>query len=469
MKFEPHPYQRYAISRIVNEKHVGLLLDMGLGKTIITLTAVAELMYERLEVAKVLIIAPKKVSEATWQIEGSKWAHTACLRFATVLGSEKKRVEALESDADIYVINRENIAWLCERYAGKRWPFDMIVFDESSSFKNSQSQRFKWIRRVLMNGKGDVRTVILTGTPAPNGLEDLWAQIYLLDMGERLGRNITAYRDRYFDYNMWTHQHSEKPGAFDAVQRRIADICVSMSAEDYLTLPEMVVEDVHVKLDEKSEKLYEKIKKEMVLEWESSDAERNGSSIDGACDKEVSVLSAAALTGKLLQLCGGSYYDPERKVIRVHDCKQDALCELLEALNGEKCLLFYAYQHELERVCEAAKNANCRRVRVLKDASDVADWNAGKIDLLIAHPASCAYGLNLQQGGNHIVWYTLTWNLELYQQANARLHRQGQTRPVFVHRLICDGKMDSGVSYALEGKEDCQKRLLEYLKAEVIA
>ena len=458
MIFKPHKYQEYAIDRIVAEDHVGLLLDMGLGKTAIMLSAISELIYDRLEVRRVLVIAPKKVSEATWQTEGRKWDNLSHLRFSTVLGTARARERALEADADIYVINRENVAWLCERYfrngRADSWPFDMIVFDESSSFKNSQSARFKWIKRVLPKTR---RTVILTGTPAPNGLEDLWAQIYLLDGGDRLGPNITWYRNRFFDYNPWRHELREKPGAYEAVQAKISDICVSMSAEDYLQLPEMVIDDIPVVLGTEARERYDALKRDMVMEIQ------NGTE----AETELSVLSAAALTGKLLQLCGGSLYDPDGNVIEVHSDKERALEELLEGLHGAHCLLFYGYKHELERIQEAAKNAGYKRVRVLDGAADVDAWNAGSVELLIAHPASTAYGLNLQTGGHHIIWYTLTWNLELYQQANARLHRQGQTMPTIVHRLIVDGCMDSAVKRALEGKSDVQAELLNYLKAEI--
>jgi len=408
-------------------------------------------MYERLDVNRVLVIAPKKVAEATWQLEARKWDNLSHLRFSTVLGAKERRLEALRQTADIYVINRENVPWLCEECANGtlKWCFDMVVFDESSSFKSASSKRFKWMKRFLPKIQ---RTVILTGTPAPNGLEDLWAQIYLLDRGERLGSTITGYRNRFFDYNPWRHELTAKAGAYEAVQSRIADICVSMSAKDYLTLPEMVINDVPIVLDESSDKKYEDMKRTMILD------------MDG---EELEALSAAALTGKLLQLCSGNVYDTERNVIHIHDAKAEALTELLEALNGQNVLLFYAYQHELPVISDAAKKAGRKSVRVLQTAQDVEDWNRNKVELLIAHPASCAYGLNLQQGGNHIVWYTLSWNLEQYQQANARLHRQGQTKPTFVHRLIVEGKLDRAVAMALEDKDGVQSALLNYLKAEI--
>ena len=443
--FDAHGYQGYAIRRIVEDRAVGLLLGMGLGKTVIVLTALDEMMYDRLTVRRALVIAPKKVAEATWQAEAAKWDHLSRLRITTALGDAAARRAAVEAASDVTVINRENVVWLAETYAHD-WPFDMVVVDESSSFKSPAAKRFKALRRMLPR---IARMVILTGTPAPNGIEDLWAQIYLLDRGERLEANITRYRARYFDYNPWRHEYTPKSGAFEAVRGRIADICVSMRPEDYLELPEMVTHDIPVALEPAALKAYRTLEKEMLL------------TVDG---EDVTAMSAAALTGKLLQLCGGAVYDGAGEAHAVHGAKIAALEELLEALGGEHCLLFYGFRHELPRLFSACAG---RRARLLDGAADAEAWNRGEVDVLLAHPASCAYGLNLQDGGHHVVWYTLTWSLELYQQANARLHRQGQTEPVIVHRLLVQGGMDEDVAAALEGKRDTQDALLDALKARI--
>ena len=391
------------------------------------------------------MIAPKKVAEATWQAEGAKWEHLADLRFSTVLGDAKARRAALETNADVYVINRENVVWLVEYYSGRYWPFDMVVVDESSSFKNPGAKRFKALRKVrgMIN-----RIVILTGTPAPNGIMDLWAQVWLLDRGQRLGKFVSRFREYFFTYNPWKYEYTPKPGAFAEVQRRIGDICVSMSASDWLQLPERVVHDVPVALGEESRKAYRKLEREMLLE------------ADG---ETITALSAGTLTNKLLQLCGGAVYDADGATHRVHTDKLEALTELVESLNGEPCLLFYGFRHEIDPIRAALGDG----VRMLESAADADAWNAGNVKVLLAHPASCAYGLNLQAGGRHIIWYTLTWSLELYQQANARLYRQGQTKPVIVHRLLVQGGVDWDVAKALEGKDETQMALLEALKARI--
>ena len=452
-RFEPHPYQQYAIDRIINDMHVGLLLDMGLGKTVITLSAINSLIYDYLAVNRVLVIAPKKVAEATWQTEAQKWDHLSRLRFATALGTAKQRTAAIAKQSDIVVINRENVPWLVNLVLGPQrpgepvfWPFDMIVVDESSSFKSPSAGRFKALRRVLPHTS---RVVILTGTPAPNGIEDLWAQIYLLDRGERLGRYITHYRERYFDFNPWRHEYTPKPGAFEAVQARIRDLCVSMRAEDYLTMPDLVTHDMPVELNPSARKVYEQLEKEMVLD------------LDG---EDITALNAAALTGKLLQLCGGSIYDADGEPHQIHTAKLEALGELVEGLGGEPALLFYGYRHEIPGLVDTLEG---RRIRELKSAADADAWHKGEVDVLIAHPASCAYGLNLQAGGHHVIWYTLPWSLELYQQANARLHRQGQSRPVIAHRLLVRGGVDEDVARALESKANTQGELLNALKARI--
>jgi SNF2 family DNA or RNA helicase len=451
MKFIPHSYQRYCINRVLTTPALGLLLDMGLGKTVITLTAVNDLKYNQFAINKVLIIAPKKVAESTWAKEKDKWDHLKLLRISTVLGPESKRVRALNTPADLYVINRENIQWLVDYYRNA-WPFDMVIVDEFSSFKNHQSKRFKalsWVRPHIK------RIVGLTGTPAPNGLLDLWAQVYLLDSGERLGKKITGFRERYFEPDQRdrdrVYTYAPKEGADDVIQRLIGDICVSMKAEDYLELPDCLSNMVHVVLDSKAQKAYDKLEKEMLLQVDES-------TIDAG--------SAAVLTNKLLQLCNGAVYDEERNIVDIHQCKIERFLEIIEELNGKPALVFYNFQHDKERIKKALDKRGLR-VRELKTPQDETDWNNRQIDILLAHPASAAYGLNLQQGGNHVIWFGLNWSLELYQQANKRLHRQGQTEKVIIHHLTVDGGVDEDVMAALEDKTSTQDRLMASLKARI--
>lgn len=449
MRFAPHPYQAYAIGRLIAEECLGLFLDMGLGKTAIALTAVNDLTYNRFAVGKCLVIAPKKVAESTWAAEVKKWDHLRLLRVSPVLGTAAKRIRALAQPADVYVINRENTEWLV-RYYGNDWPFDMVICDESSSFKNSQSKRFKALRAIRPHIG---RMVCLTGTPAPNGLQDLWAQVYLLDGGQRLGKTLTWYREHFFTHNPYTHEYKALPGAQDTVQAAISDICVSMRAEDYLTLPECVVADVPVALDEKSAKAYKRLERDMLLE------------ID---EETITVNFAAALSNKLLQLCNGALYGEDQVVALVHGCKIEALIELVEGLNGQHALVFYSFRHDVPRIKEALRKLDkSLRVRDMDKPGDAEAWNAGEVDVLLAHPASTAYGLNLQAGGHHVIWFGLNWSLELYQQANARLHRQGQQHPVIVHRLMVEGSIDEDVAKALSGKQDTQEAILNALKARI--
>lgn len=451
MRFDPHPYQAYCIDRMLTDPALGLYLDMGLGKTVITLTAINDLEYNRFEVAKVLVVAPKKVAEATWQKEAAKWDHLKHLRFSAILGSAAKRIRAINTPADVWVINRENIPWLVE-CCRNAWPFDMVVLDESSSFKNPQAKRFKsltWVRKYIR------RMVELTGTPAPNGLMDLWAQIYLLDEGQRLGKRITHFRERYFEPDQrsrdMVYSYAPKPGADDVIRNLIGDICVSMKAEDYLTLPDCVYNDIPVILDPKAQAAYTKLEEDMLLQVDES-------TIDAG--------SAAVLTNKLLQLCNGAVYDDQRQMVEIHRCKIDAFMETVEALDGQPVLVFYNFKHDLERL-EAALAGSGRRVRRLTGPADETSWNSREIDILLAHPASCAYGLNLQAGGNHVIWFGLNWSLELYQQANKRLHRQGQTSKVIVHHLVVDKGVDEDVIAALHDKCTTQDRLMQALKARV--
>jgi len=453
MRFHPHPYQAYAIQRIVEDTSVGLFLDMGLGKTVITLTAVNELIYNRWAAARVLVVAPKKVAEATWAREAAKWDHLRHLRVVPVLGSAKRRVQALSTPGDLYVINRENVPWLVD-YLRNSWDFDTVVLDESSSFKNPASKRFKALRMVRDRIR---RLVLLTGTPAPNGLEDLWAQIYLLDQGQRLGRTITAYREAFFKQDrarpgQLYRTYTLLDGAEKKIREAISDICVSMKAEDYLALPDYVEDVIPVTLDPKAAKAYRRMEKEMLLEVD---------------EQTITAGTAAVLNGKLLQLCSGAVYDTEGNVVAIHDCKIEAFLECVEQLNGEHALVFYWFKHERDRLVKALTQSGLQ-VRVYNGPEDERAWNAGEVDILLAHPVSCGYGLNLQAGGHHAIWFGYpNWALEIYQQANKRLHRQGQPYPVISHHLVVQGGMDEAVIGALHSKGDSQEALMRALKARI--
>lgn len=456
MEFKPHAYQAYCIQKILGIPKIGLFLDMGLGKTVTTLTAVKELKYNRFEVRKVLVIAPKKVAEGTWTREKDKWTHTKMLRVSQVLGSQTKRIRALNTPADIYITNRENVVWLVDYYRNS-WPFDMVVVDESSSFKSHRAKRFKALASV---GPHIKRMVELTGTPSPNGLEDLWAQIFLLDNGERLGRRYTQFRERYFQPDKrgadgMVYSYEAKPGTEETILGQISDICISMKAEDYLQLPEIVIHEVPVVLDDKARRAYAELERRMVLEL-PGDAE------------EISVASAAALSNKLLQLGNGAIYDEEGNYHEVHKCKIEAFMELIESLQGKPALVFYNFRHDKDRIWKALEGTKLR-IRELKTTQDEDDWNAGRIDVLLTHPASSAYGLNLQQGGNHVIWFGLTWGYELYTQANKRLHRQGQKERVIIHHLVCMDTRDEDVMQALEKKDDVQNWVMKSLKARIKA
>ena len=439
MEFKPHAYQQHCINRILAVKKIGLFLDMGLGKTVTTLTAVKELKYNRFQVRRVLIIAPKKVAEGTWSKEAAKWDHTCMLRVSPVLGSQAKRIKALNTPADLYIVNRENVVWLVDYYRNA-WPFDMVVVDESSSFKNHSAKRFKAL--ASMGDKID-RMVELTGTPSPN---------------ERLGKRYTQFRERYFQPDKrgadgMVYSYEAKPGSEQSILDRISDICISMKAEDYLQLPDITYHEIPVELDAKSRKAYDELERMMVLQLPEDEA-------------DISVTSAAALSNKLLQLANGALYDEDHSVHEIHNCKLEAFVELIESLQGKPALVFYNYQHDRTRILEALGKLHLR-VRELKTTQDEDDWNAGKIDVLLTHPASSAYGLNLQQGGNHVIWFGLTWNYELYTQANKRLHRQGQQEKVIIHHLITSGTRDEDVMQALQRKEDVQNWVMESLKARI--
>lgn len=450
MKFVPHNYQVFAIKKIIENPACGLLLDMGLGKTIITLTAIEELMYNYFEISRVLIIAPLRVAKMTWSQELEKWDHLKNLTASKVLGSEKQRLEALDKDADIYIINRENTEWLVNHY-GKAWPFDMVVIDELSSFKSNRARRFKALRKVRPLIK---RIVGLTGTPTPNGLIDLWPQMYLLDRGERLGKTITEYREKYFvpGRRNWqtgvVYEYNLKLGAEKQIYDKISDICVSMKAVDYLEVPELIEIPVEIELETKDYQKYKQFERDLLLPVSE--------------EEDIEALSAAVLSNKLLQMANGAIYDEEKNVHIIHNEKLKALEEIIEAANGKPVIVYYNYQHDLERIQKYFKGT-----RTLESEKDIKDWNEGKIPILLLHPASAGHGLNLQAGGNTIVWFGLNWSLELYQQANARLHRQGQTSKVSCYLLVTKGTIDEDVIKALNKKSKGQDALLEAVKARI--
>jgi SNF2 family DNA or RNA helicase len=451
MKFVPHKYQEYAIERIIDTPAIGLFLEMGLGKTVITLTALDQLKYDYFDANKILVIAPLRVAEDTWSRESQKWDHLKHLRISKILGDRKQREKALQADADLYIINRENVEWLVST-TGNKWPFDTVIVDELSSFKSHSAKRFRALRRVrpLIN-----RIIGLTGTPAPNGLMDLWSQVYLLDQGERLGKTITGYRDRYFIAGARSghvvYDWKQKKESEEAVYSKISDICVSMKSEDWLDMPERIDRIVPVKLDATAREKYRQLERDMLLPMVDADIVAN---------------TAAVLSNKLLQLANGAAYDERKGVREIHNAKLDALEDILEAANGHPILLFYSYKHDLDRIRFRFKQTRILR-KGAEGVKDIADWNAGKIPLLAVHPASAGHGLNLQDGGNTMVWFGLTWSLELYQQAIARLLRQGQKKNVIVHHLVAEGTMDEDVMSALEDKAAGQDALMTAVKARI--
>lgn len=446
MKFIPHDYQQYAIDFIKNNEVAAVLLDMGLGKTSITLTAVNDLIFDSFEVSKVLVIAPLRVARDTWPAEIKKWDHLKHLRYSVAVGSESERLAALRKEADIYIINRENVDWLVNK-SKIPFNFDMVVIDELSSFKSHQSKRFKSLLKVRPFIK---RIVGLTGTPSSNGLMDLWAQFRILDMGKRLGRYITHYRSAYFlpDKRSADRIFTYKPadGAEQMIYDRISDITISMKSADYLKLPECIINEVPVFMDTKEKAIYETFKEDMVAKIK---------------DEEIDAANAAVLSGKLLQMANGCIYDEDKKAIKIHDRKLDALEDLIESANGKPLLVAYWFQHDLARIKERFP------VREIKTSKDIEDWNKGKIPLAVIHPASAGHGLNLQTGGSTLVWFGLTWSLELYQQCNARLHRQGQTDTVVIHHIIAKGTIDEDVMAALQRKEKIQNALINAVKAKL--
>ncbi|MBH8600505.1 DEAD/DEAH box helicase [Thermoactinomyces sp. CICC 23799] len=444
MKFTPYPYQKRAIQHILDHPSAGLFLEMGLGKSVITLTAITELLHNSFEIERVLVIAPLRVADTVWTAEAEKWDHTRHLRISKVLGPKKKRIEALNTPADVYVINRENVEWIVNHY-GRSWPFDMVVIDELSSFKSPSSRRFRALRKVLplIN-----RIVGLTGTPAPNGLIDLWSQIYLLDQGERLGPTITGYRNRYFIPGKRRDHivYEWIPISEEVIYEKISDICISMKAEDWLDMPQRIDRTVTVTLPPAARARYKQLERDLLLPFADGDVVAN---------------TAAVLAGKLLQLANGAVYDENHKVQEIHKAKLEALGDIIEAANGKPILVFYTYQHDLHRIQKRFS------VRTLESSKDISDWNAGRIPVLLAHPASAGHGLNLQAGGNTIVWFGLPHSLELYEQANARLYRQGQKENVIIYHLVTEGTIDENVMKALARKALTQNDLMQAVKARI--
>lgn len=446
MKFVPHEYQKYATKFIEENDISALLLDMGLGKSVITLTAIRNLIIKG-KVGRVLVIAPLRVARSTWPDEIAKWDHLNDLTYSVAVGTEKERLEALRKNVEIVIINRENVDWLVNK-SGYRFNFDMIVIDELSSFKSYSAKRFKALLKVRPYVE---RIVGLTGTPSSNGLMDLWAEYRLLDFGERLGRYITRYRLKYFtpDKRSATVIFSYKllPGAEDEIYNAISDITISMKAKDYLKMPDLIINEVTVDLDLAERRTYETLRKEMVVQISEQE--------------EIDAVNAASLSGKLLQMANGAVYDEDKRVLRIHEKKLDALEDLIEAANGKPVLIAYWYKHDLERIKERFN------VREILNEQDIRDWNNGRIDVAVIHPASAGHGLNLQQGGSTLIWFGLTWSLELYEQANARLYRQGQNETVVIHHIITKGTIDEDVMLALRRKEKMQSALIDAVKARL--
>lgn len=451
MKYVPHDYQSYATEFILNHPVAAILLQMGLGKSVITLTAMQEL-FRRGEIRKALVIAPLRVARDTWPEEIQKWDHLKGMTYAVAVGTVGERSRALSVSPQITLINRENVPWLVE-HLGKRFDYDMIVIDELSSFKNHEAKRF----RALMKVRPSVKRIVgLTGTPSPNGYMDLFAEYRVLDMGERLGRFITHYREAYFTPDRWGNGQvfswKLRPGADEAIFRKISDITVSMKSVDHLKMPECVMNNVPVHMDERESALYETLKEDLYLRVLNRDG-----------IKEIDAKNASVLCNKLSQMANGAVYTDDSEVVRIHDRKLDALEDLIEAANGNPLLVAYWYQHDIDRIRQRFPD-----VRVLKSSDDIRDWNTGKIPMAAIHPASAGHGLNLQAGGSTLVWFGLTWSLELYQQTNARLWRQGQqAETVVIHHLVTEGTIDERILQALKNKDRSQESLIDAVKAQV--
>ena len=446
MQYHPHDYQTYATNFILEHPVAAVLLEMGLGKSVCTLTAIYELMLNRFGVESVLVISPLRVARDTWPAEIEKWDHLTGLTYSVVIGTEAERIAAINRPAHIYLINRENVDWLISK-SGIPFDFDMVVIDELSSFKSYSAKRFKSLLKVRSRIK---RMVGLTGTPSSNGLMDLWAEFRILDMGQRLGRYITNYRNMFFVPDKRNQQmvfsYKPKPGAEKLIYQLISDITISMKSADFLKMPECVINEVPVVLSEKERSLYEEMRDEMAISLE---------------EEEIDAVNAAALSGKLLQMANGAVYTEDKEIVNIHDRKLDALEDLIEGANGKPILIAYWYNHDLQRIKERFK------VREIKTPTDIKDWNDSTIPVDVIHPASAAHGLNLQSGGSTLVWFGLTWSLELYQQTNARLHRQGQTETVVIHHIIAKDTIDEDVMKALRRKEKTQSDLIDAVKARL--
>lgn len=462
-----HKYQKACVEHIITHPFCGVFLDMGLGKTVSTLTAINYLMFDYLEINSVLVIAPKRVAESVWQEEAEKWDHLKHLSFSKIIGSAKQRISAvMDTKADIYIISRDNVAWLCALYGGGKLPFDMVVIDELSSFKSYKSERFKALRGARPYLK---RLVGLTGTPAPNGLIDLWPQIYLMDRGERLEKTISRYREKYFRPGQTNghvvYSYDLMSDSEYLIHKKIEDICISMKANDYLEMPERTDNYIKLKMPEQIKKQYDDFEKNKVLDLFKSEQEYLDNA-DKWVDKpvEINAVNAAALSNKLLQFANGAVYDENRKVFPIHDIKLEALKEIIEDSNGQSVLVAWTFQFDRDRIMDYLKKY---KPRELKTNKDIEDWNAGKIQVMLAHPASAGHGLNLQAGGNLIVWFGQTWSLELYQQFNARLYRQGQKNHVIINHLILQGTHDEDVIRALKSKDKKQNALMDSIKAKI--
>lgn len=446
MQYNPHEYQTYATNFILEHPVAAVLLEMGLGKSVITLTAIYELMLNRFEVEKVLVIAPLRVARDTWPAEIEKWEHLKGLTYSVAIGMEAERIAALKCPAHLYLINRENVDWLITK-SGLPFDYDMVVIDELSSFKSYAAKRFKSLLKVRPRVK---RMVGLTGTPSGNGLMDLWAEFRVLDMGQRLGRYITHYRNNFFVPDKRNQQmifsYKPKPGAEEAIYKLISDITISMKSADFLKMPECIINEAPVVLSEKEWSVYHDLREDMVVALK---------------DEEIDAVNAAALSGKLLQMANGAVYNEEKEVIRIHDRKLDALEDLIEGANGKPVLVAYWYNHDLQRIKQRFS------VREIKTSQDIKDWNNGEIPVAVIHPASAGHGLNIQFGGSTIIWFGLTWSLELYQQTNARLWRQGQNDTVVIHHIIAKDTIDEDVMAALRKKEKIQSALIDSVKARI--
>lgn len=447
--FTPYPHQRAGIDWIIERPACALLWGMGTGKTVTTLTAIDRLLYDQLEDGPVLVIAPKRVAEDTWSKEAAKWGHLQHLRVVKIMGTAKQRKDALQQTADIYVINRENVVWLVD-YLNGRWPFPIVVLDELSSFKSNRAKRWKALRRV----RGRIRRIIgLTGTPRPNGLEDLWPEMYLLDQGLRLGRTLTAFRSKYLIPEKMNghiiYSYRPRDGAAAEVYDQLSDLCMSIRKEDVLSLPGQIYEDIVLVPPADLLKQYKQFERDKVLECLDADG-------------EIVAGTAAALTNKLLQFANGAVYDMDRQAHELHTVKLDALEELVEEAGGDPVLVLYAYQHDADRI---RQRITCRS---LDTSEDIDAWNRGEIPVALAHPASIGHGLNLQEGGHITIWYGMTWSLELYQQANERLNRPGQTQVCRVYHLILGGTHDERVLKALQNKEEGQAAAIEALRLEIV-